>query len=152
VFFGVGRSSLLAWILSPVPIAYDDHRVTRIRLSVVIASALVALVVIVPWADFQGHTHWDEVGWIPFVSWPVRNRDIVVNLLLCAPLGIASALYFRSHVLAAGLIAFGVSLFGEWLQVYSHSRFPSATDLLCNVAGAVAAALVVRRRLQQGPP
>jgi glycopeptide antibiotics resistance protein len=125
--------------------------VRRIGLSAVLTSALVALVIIVPWGDFQGHAHWDEVGWIPFVSWPVRNRDIVVNFLLCAPLGIASALYFRSRLLAAGLIAFVVSLFGEWLQVYSHSRFPSATDLLCNVAGAVVAALVVRWRLQQSP-
>jgi glycopeptide antibiotics resistance protein len=121
-------------------------------MSALIASALVALLVIVPWGDFHGHTHWDEVGWIPFVSWPVRNRDIVVNLLLCAPLGIASALYFRSRVLAAAVIAFVVSLFGESLQVFSHSRFPSATDLLCNVAGAIAAALVVRWRLQQGKP
>ena len=103
----------------------------------------------VPWGDFQGHTHWDEVGWIPFVSWPVRNGDIVFNLLLCAPLGIASALYFRSRVLAAGVLAFLVSFSGEWLQVYSHSRFPSATDLFCNVAGAVVAAVVVRWRAQR---
>lgn len=40
-------------------------------------------------------------------------------------------------------MAFVMSLLGEWSQVYSHSRFPSATDVVCNVIGAVAAALAV---------
>ena len=71
------------------------------------------------------------------MSPPVRVRDIVLNLLLFAPLGLASALQLRFPVIAAALIAFVVSLLGEWLQVYSHSRFPSATDLVCNVCGAV---------------
>lgn len=118
-------------------LTYDHHRVRRVRWSGVMAAALFALVVITPWGDFQGHTHWDEVGWIPFMSPPVRVRDIVLNLLLFAPLGLASALQLRFPVIAAALIAFVVSLFGEWLQVYSHSRFPSATDLVCNICGAV---------------
>ena len=81
---------------------------------------------------------------------PSATETSSLNLLLCAPLGIASALYFRSRRARSGIVlAFGVSLFGEWLQVYSHSRFPSATDLFCNVAGAVAAALVVRWPLQR---
>jgi glycopeptide antibiotics resistance protein len=33
----------------------------------------------------------------------------------------------------------------EALQIYSHERFPSTTDVVCNVAGAVAAAVMARR-------
>ena len=116
----------------------------RIRLLVLILTAALTLAAVVPWGDFTGHTHWDEVGWIPFVSWAVRRWDITLNVLLFTPLGIVCAVIFRSGVLAAGTTAFGVSLFGEWLQVYSHSRFPSATDLVCNVGGAVMAAVIVR--------
>ena len=115
-------------------------------LPVVVVTALLALIVIFPWGDFQGHTHWDEVGWIPFASPPIRVRDIVLNFMLFMPLGTASALHYRTPVLAAGLIACVVSLFGEWLQVYSHSRFPSATDLVCNIGGALIAAWIIQRR------
>jgi glycopeptide antibiotics resistance protein len=123
--------------------------VRRFGLSAVVMAALLPLFITVPWRDFQAHAHWDEVGWIPFVSWPVRGRDIALNLLLFGPLGIASALYFRRRVYAAGLLAFFLSFAGEWLQVYSHARFPSATDLVCNVVGAVVAAALVRWHLQR---
>jgi hypothetical protein len=40
-----------------------------------------------PWGDLQNHTHWAKVGWIPFVSPPVRSFDVLQNLLLFAPFG-----------------------------------------------------------------
>jgi hypothetical protein len=58
------------------------------RLLLILSIGVIALVV-VPWGDFQGHTHWAKVGWIPFVSPPVRLRDMVANLLLFAPFGAA---------------------------------------------------------------
>jgi glycopeptide antibiotics resistance protein len=123
----------------------------RVGLLAVVTTALFALVVITPWGDFQGHPHWDEVGWIPFAPPPIRIRDVVLNFMLFTPLGITSALHFRRPILAAGLIALVVSLSGEWLQVYSHARFPSATDLVCNIAGAAVTAWIVRRRGQSPP-
>jgi glycopeptide antibiotics resistance protein len=39
-----------------------------------------------------------------------------------------------------------VSFAGETLQLYSHQRFPSATDLVMNTTGAVLAAWLVSRR------
>ena len=115
------------------------------RLSLALAIAVIAAAV-VPWGDFQGHTHWDKVGWIPLVSPPVRLRDIIANLLLFAPLGIAVALNTAPSLTSrrCAALAAGLSFAGEWTQLYSHTRFPSATDVLSNVTGALAAALIAR--------
>ena len=119
-------------------------RVARLGLPLSIAVALAADF---PWGDFQGHTHWHNVGWIPFVSPPVRPGDIALNLLLFLPLGVFAARRGRAPASAlarSALIAFVVSVIGEWTQVYSHTRFPSATDVACNVGGALlGTALVV---------
>jgi uncharacterized protein (TIGR03790 family) len=112
-------------------------RVARFGLALCIAVALAADF---PWGDFQGHTHWHNVGWIPFVSPPVRPGDIALNLLLFFPLGVFAARRVRAPAPAlaqSALIAFVVSVIGEWTQLYSHTRFPSATDVACNVAGAL---------------
>lgn len=98
-----------------------------------------------PWADFQGHSHWLKVGWVPFAS-PVRIRDVLLNVALFVPFGVAAAASVsrRRLVTAAGLAAV-LSLSGEYLQVYSHNRFPSATDVVCNVLGATLAAFAMTR-------
>ena len=98
-----------------------------------------------PWGDFQGHTHWHAVGWIPFVSPPVRPLDVLQNVLLLVPLGFFSGVGARSgsRALWTGLaLAFAVSLAGEWTQLYSHGRFPSATDLSANLMGAALGAAI----------
>ena len=115
----------------------------RISLAWVIGASALVLAADFPWGDVQNHTHWAKVGWIPFVTPPVGSLDIIQNLLLCAPIGVAAALRFRRAPATASAIACVVSLVGESTQLYSHSRFPSVTDLVCNVTGAVAAALVV---------
>jgi glycopeptide antibiotics resistance protein len=110
------------------------------------AVAIIVLAVL-PWGDFQGHTHWSRVGWIPFVSPPVRLSDIIANLLLFAPLGAATAADGRPRpVLRAAITAGCLSFIGESTQLYSHMRFPSATDLVCNVAGAMMGAVMVCQR------
>ena len=97
-----------------------------------------------PWGDLQNHTHWDRVKWIPFVSPPVKPFDIVQNLLLFAPFGFFLGLAFQRTrgraLMRAGLLTLLIGFAGESSQLYSHSRFPSATDLVCNVAGATLAA------------
>jgi glycopeptide antibiotics resistance protein len=116
------------------------------RLFLVLWVGVIALIV-VPWGDFQGHTHWAKVGWIPFVSPPVRLRDEVANLLLFAPFGAAIALNVsRARIPVATISAAALSFTGETLQLYSHQRFPSATDVVMNTAGAVLGAYLVSRR------
>ena len=105
------------------------------------------LVAAFPWGDLQGHAHWRKVGWIPFVSPPVRLRDMALNTLLCAPIGGLCGRLFQRPLLRAFGLSLGLSLTAEWAQVYSHSRFPSATDVTCNVAGAVLAAATFARPL-----
>lgn len=114
----------------------------------VVVSLLAGFVADYPWGDWVGHTHWAKVGWIPFYSWPVRPFDILQNLLLFAPVGVSAALAIRRRpALAAALLTLPVAFAGEATQLYSHARFPSATDLVNNVAGAALAAYVCARYL-----
>jgi glycopeptide antibiotics resistance protein len=108
----------------------------------------VILGVTVPWTDTVGHTHWQKVQWIPFVSPPVKLIDIVVNVGLYFPFGYALARASRTrgrtwHAVAlAAVLSIGV----EWSQLYSHSRFPSVQDVLCDVLGAWAGARSATRK------
>lgn len=99
-------------------------------------AAIVAATV--PWTDFVGHAHWQKVQWIPFVSPPVSLVDIVVNILLYVPFGYGCirASAFRGRAWHAVAMAALLSLAIESSQLYSHSRFPSLQDIVCNVAGA----------------
>lgn len=96
----------------------------------------------------QSHPHWERVGWLPFASPPVRLRDVVANVVLFGPLGAAVAMNSAqgSMIRNAIVTAASVSLAAECIQLYSHSRFPSATDVAANVVGAAAAAAYLRAR------
>lgn len=101
-------------------------------------STAFILLAILPWRGFDPSGHWHRVGWIPFVSRPVRIIDVVGNLALFVPLGVSIALHAQRPVLArAATAAFACSLFGEWAQIYSRYRYPSTGDLVLNVLGAV---------------
>ena len=121
---------------------------TRDRWSFWAWTALILLVVL-PWANFQNHAHWQRVAWIPFVSAPLKVRDIYVNVLLYVPWGfflfrqMPDALRRPWCVFALAAI---LSLSSEAAQLYSHGRFPSATDAACNALGAFAGARYARRR------
>ncbi len=113
-------------------------------------TGLIVLVVF-PWFHYQNHTHWQRVAWIPFVSPPIKIRDIAVNLLLYAPWGYFGARSMRSRrVWVVVALAAMLSLVTEWSQLYSHGRFPSATDLTCNILGACAGAMYERSRTRSG--
>jgi glycopeptide antibiotics resistance protein len=129
-----------------------NERVHRVRFS--IWTALI-VVVVVPWASFVGHIHWDRIAWIPFVSPPVRVGDIVRNFLLYLPWGY---LYVRQTRTLGGAVrralAYGLALSvaTEATQLLSHSRFPSCTDVTCNVAGAwIGARWAYRRAAERRP-
>ena len=112
------------------------------RALIVVTGLIVAIVV--PWTSFEGHTHWDRVQWIPFRPPPaVSLTDVGANLLLYVPFGF----FGRGSVWVVVGLAAGLSLATEWSQLYSHGRFPTATDLLMNVTGAsIGWWLAARRR------
>ena len=109
-----------------------------------VAACIVILAAIVPWRSFQDHPHWDKVGWLPFVT-PIQMRDLLANVVLFAPLGASLAWNGASARLGriAGVAA-TLSITGEATQIYAHSRFPSATDVVANVCGALVAAVLVK--------
>ena len=122
-------------------------RVFQARLAFGAWSTLIAAATL-PWTSFVGHTHWQKVQWIPFISPPVRPFDILGNILLYVPFGYGFVRSSSRQVRAgrAVVIAGTLSLAIEWSQLYSHARFPSLQDVVCNTVGAwLGASWAVRR-------
>lgn len=129
-----------------------DWMVKRLPLAALIASLALVIAADYPWGGMTDHSHWTRVTWIPFETGAVRPLDVAGNLLLCAPLGAIAGWWFPQGLLAAAGLSLTVSVAGETLQVYSHGRYPSGTDVFCNVVGAMMAAQLVRRnRPPQNP-
>jgi VanZ family protein len=106
-------------------------------------SVALVLLAVVPWTDIVTHSHWGKVQWFPFMSPPVKIRDILVNVALYLPFGYSCAAALRVRrpaVVRVALLAAALSVITEVTQVYSHSRFPSVQDVTCNVFGAVCGA------------
>jgi glycopeptide antibiotics resistance protein len=99
--------------------------------------ALILLATTWPLSDFQNHTHWQQVEWIPFTLY-VRPFDILANVALFAPFGAAFAWggTSRRRLIAATMAGLGLSLLIEWSQVYTHDRAATTTDVLSNTLGA----------------
>ena len=98
------------------------------------------VVVVVPWGRLQALAHWERIAWIPFVSWPVVLRDVIANVLFYVPYGIVAreeVAETRNSILLVTGSAFLLSVATEFTQVFSVSRFPSMTDVVCNVTGAL---------------
>ncbi len=97
----------------------------------------VIFVLVVPWGSYQNHSHWANVRVIPFVTPPIKLQDVIANVLLYVPFGYWSMRLWRiPDAWRAVALAFALSFGTEMSQVYSHGRFPSSTDLVCNVSGA----------------
>ena len=113
----------------------------------------IIVVIVVPWGDFQGHTHWFKVAWIPFVSKPVRMTDVVGNVLLYMPFGYGCRRLFRtgSSVWPGVLLAATLSIVTEATQLYSHWRFPSATDVTANLLGTLCGLYVAGFHVRRPP-
>ena len=116
---------------------------------------VVVVTTTLPWSGLQGlqgHSHWGNVRWIPFYLESLSLRfilDIVVNLLLFVPFGY---LYVRSQVTMSSAIFLRISLLAmllsvsvELIQVFSHTRLPSMTDICTNVIGATMGAVIARK-------
>jgi len=103
-----------------------------------LASALAIVAAeTLPWSNFQGHSHWAKVCWIPFSDYHLPGfwLDLWQNIVLVVPFGFtgirAGARRNEILILAALLMACG-----ELFQVYCHNRFPSMTDVTMGTAGA----------------
>jgi glycopeptide antibiotics resistance protein len=97
---------------------------------------LLIVTIVFPWRDLQDHTHWGKVLWVPFVSPPVKAIDLVGNVLLYVPFGfLASRAIRRSMLVVSGAVL--LSFLTESAQLYSHARYPSTTDFICNLAGCM---------------
>ena len=113
----------------------------HLYLLAIAGSIAFILFAILPWQGFDLEGHWHRIRWIPFVSRPIGVFEMVGNLVLFAPLGASIALHAgRSALRRTGTVAFALSLFGEWSQIYSRYRYPTTQDILLNVVGAVVAA------------
>jgi len=96
-----------------------------------------------PWSNFQGHSHWVKVCWIPFSDHHVPGfwQDVCQNIVLVVPFGFtgvqAGVRRMQIVILAAILMASG-----ELFQVYCHNRFPSMTDVTTGTVGALSGVLI----------
>lgn len=104
------------------------------------------LVIVFPWRDLQDHVHWGKVLWVPFLSHPLKPVDLVGNILMYVPFGRLSsrALGERGAWWLPLALAAVVSGCTETSQLFSHSRFPSTTDFVCNLLGCAMGRLPVR--------
>ena len=106
------------------------------------------IVLTFPW-DLQDHPHWYKVAWLPFATGIVRPHDLLINAALYFPLGFSiPASSHRMRVGAAAGLAVVMSGLLELAQVWSHVRFPSATDIVMNVMGSIAGAMAAGRLLR----
>ena len=121
----------------------DSRTFDRMFLGVSIT--LVAFCVY-PWGDVQDHAHWASVRWIPFVTPPIAPIDILANIGLFVPLGAAVSRILGPRVAVGLALALGLSFAGEAIQIFSHGRIPSTTDIVSNLVGLVAGSLFAQRR------
>jgi glycopeptide antibiotics resistance protein len=132
------------WILAcAAVVALSIERRHRLAAWSVWAVALVA--VTAPWADFQAHCNWAHVGWIPFQSPPQKRADILANVVLYIPFGYVASVshpLLSRRVIVSMSTAAVLSFVLETSQLFSVSRYPSATDFACDITGAAAGALL----------
>jgi glycopeptide antibiotics resistance protein len=117
----------------------------------------VVLAISFPWPGLVSSPQWDRVHRIPFTDPADRPRDFLANIALFVPFGFSYGR--RGPVWKAVAIAAAVSLAAEATQLFSTTRFPSATDITAALAGAalgaVGSSLLMRaspRRRQKASP
>ena len=107
--------------------------------------AVLSLAPLFPLSNFVGHPRWDLIRWIPFqdFSFSLNTlKDIVGNILWFMLLGYLLHYQlnkgsFSQRTLATIVVIAGcISISVEFFQVFCLNRFPSMTDVTCNVLGA----------------
>ncbi len=102
----------------------------------------------VPWTGLSSHPQWSRVHPIPFTDPADRPRDVIANIVLFVPFGYSCGRGRSWWKVVA--IAAVVSLIAEGTQLFSTTRYPSATDVTAGLVGAAIGAfgssLVLRSR------
>jgi VanZ family protein len=127
----------------------------------VFTAAATLLATLYPFRFHLGTANLSRIDWRLYYPGH-SDRDLVLNLLMLAPLGAGLALvrFGRASLsriaLEACALGIGTALFIETLQIFQSTRFPQAADVWRNgtgcIAGAVVIALVLRavdRRLRR---
>jgi len=107
---------------------------------------LVVWAISFPWSGRTSRPQWNRVHSVPFTDPADRPRDVIANIMLFVPFGFS---YGRRGAWwkAVGIAAV-VSVIAETTQLFSTSRFPSATDVTAAIGGTAFGALttsVLRR-------
>ena len=97
---------------------------------------LVVWFVSFPWVGRTSTPQWQRAQWIPFAGLADKPRDIVANVLLYVPFGFSAGR--RMAWWQAALASAVVATSAETLELFSRSRFPSTTDVVAAVGGALA--------------
>jgi glycopeptide antibiotics resistance protein len=109
---------------------------------------VIVFLTTMPWENYTGHAHWDQVRWIPFYDHtPLALLDILGNVVLFAPFGFFLGRALHSSPLKkvwflTVLLAATLSISVELFQVYCHNRIPSTTDICTNLLGAALGVLL----------
>jgi glycopeptide antibiotics resistance protein len=108
----------------------------------------VVLLLSFPWAGFTAESQWSRLHWIPFTDPADRPRDLLANIALFVPFGYSYVRHRagRFRILEALLVATVVSVSAEATQLFSTLRYPSGTDVIAAIAGAMAGAAISRGR------
>jgi VanZ family protein len=133
----------------------------RIGLGLLVFTLATALLVtLYPFRFHLGTASLSRIDWRLYYPGH-SDRDLVLNLLMLAPLGAGLALVRSGRAgssriaLEAGALGVGVALFIETLQIFQSARFPQAADVWRNgtgcIVGAVITALVLRT-IDRGRP
>jgi len=126
----------------------------RIGLGLFLFTLVTALLVtLYPFCFHLGTASLSRIDWRLYYPGH-SDRDLVLNLLMLAPLGAGLVLvrFGRASlsrvVLEAGALGVGTALVIETLQIFERTRFPQAADVWRNgtgcIIGAIAVALVLR--------
>jgi glycopeptide antibiotics resistance protein len=119
------------------------------RVGFILTILLVLGATVPPFHELKRHTHWGKVTWIPFADPRLVTRDLLVNVLLFVPFGLAGPWRRapgRRRLLGAVVAGAALSLTVEFVQVFSHARLPTATDVVANAAGSLIGAALWPRR------
>jgi glycopeptide antibiotics resistance protein len=105
---------------------------------------LVVWFVSFPWIGWTSTPQWQRAQWVPFAGRGDRPRDMVANVLLYVPFGFSGGrrMTWWQVALASAVVAASA----ETLELFSRTRFPSATDVVWAASGALAG-VGARRRL-----
>lgn len=109
--------------------------------------AVLALIISAPWDGFTSHIHWERLALVPFMDPQDNPRDLLLNVAFFVPFGYSFLKHWRGarRLVVTVMAACAVSACAESLQLYSHSRNASGTDIAAAAAGALAGGMWRRR-------